>query len=75
MVSALYILIYAFLHKLRASAPKTGVNMADMTVWYIALLVGAAMVILGARSIYNFRRQMRLGELSTDESVKGVDAQ
>jgi hypothetical protein len=49
--------------------------MADMTVWYIALLVGAAMVILGARSIYNFRRQMRLSELSDDEGMEGVDAQ
>lgn len=46
--------------------------MADMTVWYIALFVGAAMVILGARSIYNYRRQMRLGELSMDESTEGV---
>jgi len=47
--------------------------MADLTVWYIVLLAGAAMVILGARSMIKFRRQMRLGEFSTDESMEGVD--
>ena len=49
--------------------------MADMTVWYVVLVAGAAIMILGARSIYNFRRRTRLSELSADESVKGVGVQ
>ena len=45
--------------------------MADVTLWYIALLAGAAIMIFGARSIYKVRRQMRLGVLSASEGKEG----
>jgi hypothetical protein len=47
--------------------------MADMTMWYFAILVGAAMVIIGVRSIYKVRKQMHLDEFSIDGNKKGVD--
>ena len=44
-----------------------------MTVWYFAILVGAAMVIIGVRSIYKVRKQTHLEEFSINGNKNGVD--
>ena len=49
--------------------------MADMTVWYAFLAVGAAMIILGVRSILKLRKlksqNENLNEKQNENSING----